>query len=343
MKARGSLGLTGLLAAAALTTWTPVAAAGGPTLYAFNMGSDDVTLLDPVRNAVLGSRPAGFKVKWLADAMRSFDGTLLWTYGLRTERLGRDEVVKVDIIAFDPVALRVIRRQEIGRGPAHSVVLTPDRSQALVNLAGENVIAYVETATARVTHRVPLGKFPCDLHLTPDGRFAYIPERDQDTVSELDVVGRQVVRRVSFAPGSRPHMLRVSPDGRYLWVQSAGTHTNEILLRQTLEVVNVQPVGRVPSTNAWTPDGRFSWILHEGDNAVIVMEAGPPFRQIRRIEVGPDPRNVAFRADGRYAYVTVAGLNAVAVVDVAELRVETMLPTGRGPSGIVLLGVQPRL
>jgi YVTN family beta-propeller protein len=342
MKARALLVPLVLVVGATLGSGASLAAAGGPTLFVFNMGSDDVTLIDPTRNTVLGTRPVGFKVKWLADAMRSFDGTLLWTYGLRTERVGRQEVVNVDVIAFDPAALRVVRRQPLGRGPAHSVGLTPDGKHVLVNVAGDDVIAYVDTASAQVTHRVPVGRFPCDLHLAPDGRWAYVPERDQDTVSVLDVAGRQVARRVSFAPGSRPHMLRVSPDGRYLWVQTAGAHTNEILLRDTLEVVNVQPVGRVPSTNAWTPDGRFSWVLHEGDNHVIVMEAGPPFRQVKRIEVGPDVRNVAFRPDGRYAYVTVAGLNAVAVVDVAELRVDTMLPAGRGPSGLVLLEVRPR-
>jgi hypothetical protein len=110
---------------------------GAPHLFVFNMGSDDVTIIDPAANRVLGTRSAGFKVKWLADHMQSFDGALLWTYGLRTEKVNRDEIVKVDVIAFDPVALRVVKRQEVGRGPAHSVVLTPDRRQVLMNVAGE--------------------------------------------------------------------------------------------------------------------------------------------------------------------------------------------------------------
>ena len=324
----------------------PLASGGqssAPHLFVFNMGSDDVTIIDPAANRVLGTRPAGFKVKWLADHMQSFDGALLWTYGLRSEKVGRDEVVKVDVVAFDPVALRVVKRQEVGRGPAHSVVLTPDRRQVLMNVAGDDVIAYIDPATAQVTHRVAVGKFPCDLHLSPDGRVAYLPERDQDTVSALEVASRQVVRRVTFARGSRPHMLRVSPDGKYVWVQNARTDTNEILDSQSLQVLNAQPVGKVSTTNAWTPDGRQSWILHDGDNHLIVMEAQPPFRQLKRVEVGPGPGNVSFRPDGKYAYVTVGGLNAVAVIDMTALTVETMLPAGRTPFGIVLLNVTPRL
>ncbi len=312
-----------------------VADTGGPYLFVFNMGSEDVAVIDAATNQVLGTRPVGFKVKWLADEMKSFDGTLLWTYGLRGD--------KVDVIAFDPVALRVVKRQEVGKGPAHSVVLTPDRKQVLMNVAGDDVIVYIDPATAQVTQRVPVGKFPCDLHLSPNGRLAYFPERDQDTVSSLDVTSRQLLKRVAFAKGSKPHMLRVSPNGKYVWVQDSRTATNEILDAQTLAVLNVQPVGNVPATNAWTPDGRYSYVIHEGDNFVLVMEAHPPFRQVKRIEVGPEPGNISFRPDGKYAYVTVEGLNAVAVIDTAHMKVETMLPAGRSPFGIVLLNVRPQL
>ena len=112
--------------------------------------------------------------------MQSFDGMLLWTYGLRTERVGGTDVTKVDVIAFDPVALRVVKRQEVGRGPAHSVVLTPDRKQVLMNVAGDDLIVYIDPATTQVTHAVPVGKFPCDLHLSPDGRTAYLPDPPTD-------------------------------------------------------------------------------------------------------------------------------------------------------------------
>jgi YVTN family beta-propeller protein len=257
--------------------------------------------------------------------------------------MGKDEILKVDIVAFDPAALKVIRRHEVGRGPAHSVVLTPDRRTVMINVAGDDLIVYVDPTTGQVTHRLSVGKFPCDLHLSPDGRVAYFPERDQDTVSTIDVAGRQVTRRVNFAKGSKPHMLRVSPDGKYLWVQNARADSNEILDAQTLQVLNVQPVGKIPTTNAWTPDARHSYLLHSGDNNVIVMEALPPFRQVVRIEVGPGPGNVSFRPDGKYAYVTVSGLNAVAVIDTATMKVETMLPAGKTPFGIVLLNVRPRL
>ena len=50
------------------------------------------------------------------------------------------------------------------------------------------------------------------LHFTPDGRFGFTPERDQDTVSRIDLATRRVVQTVEFPAGSKPYMLRVSPD-----------------------------------------------------------------------------------------------------------------------------------
>jgi hypothetical protein len=35
-----------------------------------------------------------------------------------------------------------------------------------------------------------------------------------------------------------------------VWVQNARTDTNEILDSQSLQVLNAQPVGKVPTTNA---------------------------------------------------------------------------------------------
>ena len=66
-------------------------------------------------------------------------------------------------------------------------------------------------------------------------------------------------------------MLRVSPDGKYVWVQDAVSTMNEILDSQTLQVVNAQPVGKVPTTNAWLrpPDtgqgqGAMRWVASIG-------------------------------------------------------------------------------
>ena len=324
-----------------MVTASSAMAGQGSFLYVFNMGSEDVTVIDTSLNQVLGSKSLGVKVKWLSNEQPFFDGKLIWTYTVRKDK--SEATKKVDVLAIDPATMQVVRKVEVGKGPAHSVAVIPGKPLAIVNVAGDDVLAYVDSRSMEVIDRIPVGKFPCDLDLSPDARWAYFPERDQDTVAMIDVATKQVVKRVSFPKGTKPHMLRVSPDGKYIWVQTAKGNTNEVLDAQTLEILNAQPTGKVPLTNAWTPDGRLVYITHAKDNVVLVMEAAPPFRQLKRIEVGPSPRNIAFRPDGRYAYVTVSGLNAVAVIDTATLKVETMLPVGRQPSALITLDIRPEL
>ena len=66
------------------------------------------------------------------------------------------------------------------------------------------------------------------------------------------MVRRTLVKTVSFPAHSKPHMLRVSPDGKEVWVQTAETATNVVLDASDLSVLATQPTGKGPVTNAWT-------------------------------------------------------------------------------------------
>jgi hypothetical protein len=47
-----------------------------------------------------------------------------------------------------------------GMGPAHSLMLTPDRTTAWVNVAGDDSLAVLDLASGEVVDNVPTGKFP---------------------------------------------------------------------------------------------------------------------------------------------------------------------------------------
>jgi DNA-binding beta-propeller fold protein YncE len=65
------------------------------------------------------------------------------------------------VIAIDPQAVAVTRTiAEIGTGPAHGVVLLPDRTKALVNVAGDNRLAFLDLAAGQVEAAIDMGAFP---------------------------------------------------------------------------------------------------------------------------------------------------------------------------------------
>jgi YVTN family beta-propeller protein len=322
------------LTACAPTYQAALARPGAPVYaYVFNVGSQDVTIIDTATNTVVATKPLGAGVRWLSNEQDFWDSRYIWTYDL-VEGM-------VELIAIEPAEMRVVRRLRLGKGPAHSVMLTPDRQYLLVNVAGDNFLAVVERGTLKVVRKIPTGLFPCDLDFTPDGKVGYFPERDQDTVASLDLKTFEILNRVSFPEGSKPHMLRVAPDGGSVWVQTAQGGTNDVLAPETLAVRSTQHLGRVPVTNAWTPDGHYVYITHFEDDFVSIVDAAT-FREVKRIRVGPRLANVSFRPDGRYAYVTVLGENKVAVINTERMEVEKRLPVGQQPWGLIVMSLPER-
>ncbi len=121
--------------------------------YAFNAKTRDVTLFDPSTRQVLATKPLGAVVRWLSNEQRFWDGRYIWTYDFPDDQ--------VQAIAIDPQAVSVARTLPTGGvGPAHSLMLTPDRKTAWVNVAGDDFLAVFDVASGQVAAEVKTGAFP---------------------------------------------------------------------------------------------------------------------------------------------------------------------------------------
>jgi DNA-binding beta-propeller fold protein YncE len=299
------------------------------TVYVFNVGSKDVTLIDAAARQARETRPLGAAVRWLSNEQTYWDGQLVWTYDFPDNKL--------QAIGIDPRNVAVSKTiPELGNGPGHSLMLSPDKKSAAINVAGDNVIAVIDVGSGQITRKVPTGKFPCDLHFTPDGRFAYTPERDQDTVSMFDTRTWELVKTVNFTSGSQPFMLRVSPDGKEVWVQTGKADTNVVLNAEDLSTLATLPTGKGPVTNAWTPDARYSVVSHSSDTFASVFDA-KTYKEVARLAVGQGGSNIGFTRDGATGFMSVTGANAVAVIDMAKLNVVGQLKAGTQPQGLIVL------
>jgi len=311
------------------TAATALPSSGAETVYVFNVGSKDVTLIDAASRQARETRPLAAAVRWLSNEQSYWDGQLVWTYDFPDNKL--------QAIGIDPRNVAVTRTiPDLGNGPGHSLMLLPDKKTAAINVAGDNVIAVVDVASGQLVRKVPTGKFPCDLHFTPDGRFAYTPERDQDTVSMFDTRTWELVKTVNFPQGSQPFMLRVSPDGKEVWVQTGKADTNVVLNASDLATLATLPTGKGPVTNAWTPDARYSVVTNAGDTFASVFDA-KTYKEVARLAVGQGGANIGFTRDGATGFMSVTGANAVAVIDMAKLNVVSQLKAGTQPQGLIII------
>ncbi len=156
-------------------------------------------------------------------------------------------------------------------------------------------------------------------------------------MSKVDLARRQVVQTVKLPAGSQPWMLRVSPDGSAVWVQTGHANTNVVLDADTLDVLQTADVGSQPVEAAFQPaSGRYGLITHLEATFVSVLDRASG-RELTRIELGAPQANASFTPDGATAFVTVTGADAVVAIDMASLAVVARIPTGSQPMGLALL------
>jgi DNA-binding beta-propeller fold protein YncE len=155
-------------------------------------------------------------------------------------------------------------------------------------------------------------------------------------VSKIDLQTRQIVKTVNFPAGSRPWMLRVSHDGKEVWVQTGMANTNVVLDAEDLRELATEPCGRGPVTNAWTPDARYSIVTNSGDTFAQVFDART-YKEVKRLNVGQGGSNIGYTRDGKTAFIAVSGANSVAVVEMDRLEVASQLRAGTQPTGLIVL------
>jgi len=126
---------------------------GHARIYAFNVGSQDVTVIDPVSHNVLATRPLGASVRWLSNEQRYWDGRYIWTYDFPGNKL--------QALAIDPRTVTVARRIDTGTpGPGQSLILSEDKRRAYLNSAGGNVVNVIDLRQGRVIQQIQTGHFP---------------------------------------------------------------------------------------------------------------------------------------------------------------------------------------
>ena len=129
------------------------AAESRETVYVFNVGSKDVTLIDAENRQVRETRPLGASVRWLSNEQTYWDGARIWTYDFPNDQ--------VQAIAIDPKQVAVTKTiAGLGKGPGHSLVVLPDKKKAAINVAGDNRIAFLDLEHGSVDSTLRTGAFP---------------------------------------------------------------------------------------------------------------------------------------------------------------------------------------
>jgi YVTN family beta-propeller protein len=136
--------------------------------------------------------------------------------------------------------------------------LTPDGQHFLVaDMHANGVYVFDGQATQR-TGFIPTGQGAHGIYFSRDGRFAYISNRGEGSVSVIDLATLQPVATWPI-PGGSPDMGGLSADGSVLWL--AGRYHGEVYAMSTVDgsLLARIPVGSGPhGLVVWPQPGRRS-------------------------------------------------------------------------------------
>ena len=157
-----------------------------------------------------------------------------------------------------------------------------------------------------------------------------IVNRDSNDIAFMDIKTHKMVGSVFLGNNVNPHMVMMSPDGRY--VVTGGTRANKayIIDTRTLQLVKVIPTDIAPEHLAFSPDSRWYYQGNPDGDSISVIDM-QSLSKIKTIPGFVEPLNVTFLPDGSKAYIGNYGAHWVGVIDVRRHELAKKIPIAPMP------------
>src|SRR6188508_3760908 len=170
-----------------------------------------------------------------------------------------------------------------------------------------------------------------DVKVADPTSVVMIVNRDSNDISFMDVKSKKMIGRVFLGNNVNPHMVMMSPDGRY--VVTGGTRANKayVIDVRTLQLVKVIPVDIAPEHLSFSPDSRWYYQGNPDGDSISVIDM-QSLTKIKTIPGFAEPLNVTFTADGSKAYVGNYGAHWVGVIDVRRHELAKKIQIAAPPS-----------
>ncbi|MDB5751241.1 MAG: hypothetical protein JWP65_1662 [Ramlibacter sp.] len=192
-------------------------------------------------------------------------------------------------------------------------------------------VSVIDATTWRETRRIPTGKEPHHLYLTPDEKSVIVANATADSLTFIDPRTAQVQRTLRGVMD--PYHLRFSPDMK--WLVTAGNRLHHVDMYRwdgkELALAKRIPTGKTPSHISIDSRSTTAYVtMQDSDELVAVDLVSQDIKW--RIKTGPMPADVFLTADDRLALVGLTGSDSVEVFDVsgATPRSIRKIKTGAG-------------
>jgi YVTN family beta-propeller protein len=308
-------------------------AANKPRIFQTNAAGDNIHVIDPATNKVVGEI-SGIEVSH--GVAVSTNGK--WVY------VSNESETTLDIV--DGKTLKVVRQVPLSGHP-NNIALSPDGRRVYISIRQEpGGVDVVDTASQKMVKTIATGDTIHNTYVTPDGKYVIAGSQGGKKVSVIDAKTETVSWTIPMGLGVRPMTMSVNPDGstKWLFVQLStfnGFAVVDFATRKEIKRIqlpNISPGrkglparGEVSHGMAVTKDQK-TLLVCSVVNLAMYAYSLPDLEVIGTAELGGKGSSwVTLSPDSKTAYVANSMTNDVSVVDVASMKETTRIPVGFVP------------
>jgi YVTN family beta-propeller protein len=306
--------------------------AGTVRIIQTNSAGDEVSIIDPATNKVVG-KITGIEVNH--GAAVAPDGS---RYYISDEAKSTLDVV-------DQKTLKVTRSIPLSGHP-NNISISKDGRRVYVSIAvAPGAVDVVDTNSMEKVKSIPVKGAVHNTYVTPDGKFVISGSIAGKMITVIDQATETPVWSLQMDLGIRPMAFSTNPDGttKWIFVQLSGLNGFAVVDFAThKEIQRIKlpdlPPGKAPFPEggneshgmAITSDGK-TLVVNSRLNSAIYTYSLPDLKLLGSADVGRSPDWVTLTPDGKTAYVANAASNSVSVVDIKSMKEVTRIPVGEVP------------
>jgi YVTN family beta-propeller protein len=307
-------------------------AASSVRIVQTNSAGDDVSIIDPATNKVVGMIH-GIEVNHGAAAAP--DGS---RYYISDEARSTLDVV-------DAKTLQVTRNIRLSGHP-NNIAISKDGRRVYVSIAvAPGAVDVVDTTSLEKVKSIPVKGAVHNTYVTPDGKYVVSGSIPSKVITVIDQKTEEPAWSLEMDKGIRPMAFAANPDGstKWIFVQLSGFNGFAVVDFATHKEINRiklpdLPPGKAPFLEggneshgmAVTSDGK-TLVVNSRLNSSIYTYSIPDLKLLGQADVGRSPDWVTLTPDGKRAYVANAGSNSVSVIDLGSMKEITRIPVGEVP------------
>jgi len=196
-------------------------------------------------------------------------------------------------------------------------------------------VSIIDPVTYKEIKRVPVGKEPHHLYLTPDNKSVMVANATGDSITFMDPQTGEVQRTLKGI--SDPYHLRFSPDMK--WFLTAANRLNHVDIYRwerkgqdfEMKLVKRIPAGKTPSHISINSTSTIAYVSLQDSDQLMAIDLATQ-TPLWTIPVGKTPADLYLAPDDKTLLIGLTGESDVQVFDVSGAAPKYLkrIPTGEG-------------